>query len=423
MIKKIYFSLLVITISVFVGCSGNGSQPGKSDAAEKVYVAPGEYDEFYSFMSGGFSGQVTVYGLPSGRLFKIIPVFSQHPENGYGYSEETRPMLKTSFGYVPWDDAHHPNLSQTDGVPDGRWLFINGNNTPRVARIDLSTFETEEIIEIPNSAGNHGSPFITENTEYVVASTRFSLPIPQNDVPISSYKENFKGTITFIKVDQSTGHMNIAFQILVPGFNYDLAHAGKGPSHGWAFFTSYNSEQANELLEINASQNDKDFIAAVNWKKAEEYIKEGKAQTYNAEYYNNHYSNETHSATSEKISKILVLDPKDCPGLIYYLPTPKSPHGVDVDPSGEYIVAGGKLATVIPVHSFSKMLKAIEGKDFISEIVGIPVLKYEAVIAGEVQDPGLGPLHTEFDGKGYRIYFSVYFIRSCKMETWNLGSC
>ena len=74
MIKKIYLSLLVITISVFVGCSGNGSQPGKSDAAEKVYVAPGEYDEFYSFMSGGFSGQVTVYGLPSGRLFKIIPV-------------------------------------------------------------------------------------------------------------------------------------------------------------------------------------------------------------------------------------------------------------------------------------------------------------------------------------------------------------
>jgi nitrous-oxide reductase len=304
-------------------------------------------------------------------------------------------------------------------VPDGRWLFINANNTPRVARIDLSTFETEEIIEIPNSAGNHGSPFITENSEYVVASTRFSLPIPQRDVSISSYKENFNGTISFIKVDQSTGDMNIAFQILVPGFNYDLAHAGKGPSHGWAFFTSYNSEQANELLEINASQNDKDFIAAVNWKKAEEFIKEGKAKSYNTEYYNNHYSNETHSATSEKISKILVLDPNDCPGLIYYLPTPKSPHGVDVDPSGEYIVAGGKLATVIPVHSFSKMLNAIENKDFISEIFGIPVLKYESVIAGEVQDPGLGPLHTEFDGKGY-AYTSAFI--SSEVVKWKIGT-
>ena len=58
-------------------------------------------------------------------------------------------------------------------MPDGRWIFINGNNTPRVARIDLTTFETDEILEIPNSAGNHGSPFMTPNTEYVVAATRF----------------------------------------------------------------------------------------------------------------------------------------------------------------------------------------------------------------------------------------------------------
>jgi nitrous-oxide reductase len=29
---------------------------------------------------------------------------------------------------------------------------------------------------------------------------------------------------------------------------------------------------AHTLLEVNASQKDKDFIMAVNWKKAEEYI-------------------------------------------------------------------------------------------------------------------------------------------------------
>ena len=120
--------------------------------ATRVYVAPGQYDEFYAFMSGGFSGQVTVYGLPSGRLLKVIPVFSQDPEKAYGYSEQTKPMLMTSYGFIPWDDAHHPELSQTNGVPDGRWLFINGNNTPRIARLDLIEFETEEIIEIPNAA-------------------------------------------------------------------------------------------------------------------------------------------------------------------------------------------------------------------------------------------------------------------------------
>ena len=141
------------------------STPGNTlvtgDAAQRVYVAPGKYDEYYAFLSGGFNGQMMVYGLPSGRLLKLIGVFSQNPETGYGYNDETKAMLQTTYGFVPWDDTHHPELSQTDGVPDGRWVFINGNNTPRIARVDLSTMETTEILQIPNSAGGHASPFIT----------------------------------------------------------------------------------------------------------------------------------------------------------------------------------------------------------------------------------------------------------------------
>ncbi len=114
-------------------------------------------------------------------------------------------------------------------MPDGRWLFINGNNTPRVARIDLTRFETDEILEIPNAAGGHASPFTTPNTKYIVSATRFSVPIPNTDVPIDSYKQNFRGTLSFITADQP-GKMDIAFQILMPGYNYDLGHAGKGPS-------------------------------------------------------------------------------------------------------------------------------------------------------------------------------------------------
>ena len=411
-------SSLIAVAVIYFGCQ-QSKDVVSGDVASQVYVAPGSYDEFYLFASGGFSGQIAVYGLPSGRHFKTISVFSQNPETGYGYSEETKAMLNTSYGFNPWDDAHHPEFSMTDGVPDGRFIFINANNTPRVARIDLKNFETKEIIEIPNSAGNHASPFVTENTEYIVASTRFSVPIPNADVPIASYKENFKGTISFIHLDPKTEMMNLAFQILVPGFNYDLAHAGKGPSHDWAFFTSYNSEGANTLLEINASQNDKDFVAAVNWKLAEQYVKEGKAKTYSAEYYRNYYDDNKHLAISTKNNEVKVLDPKDCPGMIYYLPTPKSPHGVDVDPTGEYIVAGGKLATVIPVHSFTKFLKAIEEKKFDGEINGIPILQYDAVVAGEVKDPGLGPLHTEFDGNGY-AYTSAFI--SSEIVKWKIGT-
>src|SRR6516165_4213657 len=117
------------------------------DAASKVYVPPGSYDEFYAFLSGGYSGQVAVYGLPSGRLLKVIPVFSQFAEDGYGYNEDSKPLLQTTYGFIPWDDSHHPELSMTDGVPDGRWLFINANNTPRIARIDLTTFTTTEILQ------------------------------------------------------------------------------------------------------------------------------------------------------------------------------------------------------------------------------------------------------------------------------------
>lgn len=407
------FALLTLA-----GC-GTGGAPaaGAADAAQQVYVAPGQYDEFYFFTSGGFSGQLGVYGLPSGRLFKQVPVFSQYPENAYGYSEETKAMLNTSYGFIPWDDSHHPELSMTGGVPDGRWIFINGNNTPRIARIDLTDFQTAEIIEIPHSAGNHASPFVTENTEYTVAATRFSVPTPQADVPISSYKENFRGLLSFVKVDSATGRMKLAFQILMPGFNYDLSHSGKGPSREWSFFTSYNSEQANTLLEVNASQADKDYIAAVHWTVAEQCVANGKAKQVPARYAHNVMDPKTHVASTTMETSTTILDAKDCPGVVYYLPTPKSPHGVDVDPTGELIVAGGKLASVIPVHSFSKMIKAIEDKAFEGEVSGVPVLKYEAIVAGEVADPGLGPLHTEFDGQG-NAYTSMFL--TSEITKWSL---
>ncbi|PID69880.1 MAG: nitrous oxide reductase [Flavobacteriales bacterium] len=424
---KFYLALLSIAF-VLGSCGNNGNGNGKkqgalgTNAAEKVYVAPGEYDEYYAFLSGGYSGNLTVYGLPSGRMFKEIPVFSQFPTSGYGYSEETKPMLETSYGFVPWDDSHHPDISQTNGEVDGRWVFINGNNTPRIARISLKTFETEEIIEIPNSAGNHSSSYVTDNTEYVVAGTRFAVPVPQRDISISEYKGNFKGALSFISVDPETGHMNIKFQILMPGFNYDLSHPGRGKSHGWFFFTTYNSEEANSLLEVNASQNDKDFIAAINWKKIEEYVNNGGGTKMPAKYAHNLYDESTHTATSTMNNEVLVVKPEEVKGAIYYLPTPKSPHGCDVDPTGEYIIGNGKLSTELTAHSFTKMLDAIENKKFDGDAYGIPIINFEDVTAGAVKSGGLGPLHTEFDdkGNGYTTFFISSEVVKWKVGTWEV---
>ncbi len=262
----------------------------------------------------------------------------------------------------------------TKGEQDGRWLFINGNNTPRIARISLSTFETVEIIEIPNSAGNHASPFLTWNTEYLMAATRFSVPIPQRDIPIESAKEGkFNGTITMVAVDKNTGAMSIKVQVLVPGFNYDLSACGKNQSGDWCFFSMYNTEQAYDLLEIEASKNDKDYILAFNWKKTEECVNQGKGKEVPSVYYRN-YKPHAKPAISERKTTVRMMEPKDCPGIMYFLPTPKSPHGVDVDDTGEYIVGGGKLATVIPVHSFSKFVKVKDDpQNHIMKIMDIPV--------------------------------------------------
>lgn len=413
--------LLVAVALQWMSCKPKGaSTAAASGSAEKAYVAPGKYDEFYNFVSGGFSGQMSVYGLPSGRLFRVIPVFSVDPEKGYGYSEESKPMLMTSNGFVPWDDLHHISFSQTNGEIDGRWTFGNGNNTPRVARIDNKTFRTAEIIEIPNSAGNHSSPFITENSEYLVAGTRFSIPIGDNtDVPIESYKDNFKGVISFISIGKEHGEMDIAFQLLLPGVNFDLSRAGKGPSHGWFFFSCYNSEQAYTLLEQYSARRDKDFILAVNWKKAEEYLKAGKGVKKQVRYAHNTWDEATHSAKHEIRTEVTVLDPAILKDICYFIPCPKSPHGCDTDPTGEYIVGSGKLAAIIPVFSFTKIQKAIADKTYDGEYGGIPVIKYEAALHGEVKKPGLGPLHTEFDEKGNA--YTSFFVSS-EIVKWNVKS-
>jgi nitrous-oxide reductase len=117
--------------------------------------------------------------------------------------------------------------------------------------------------------------------------------------------------------------------------------------------------------------------------------------------------------------EVRVLDASALPGLVYFLPTPKSPHGCDVDPSGEYIVGNGKLSADLTVHSFSKMIAAIENEKFEGEAYGIPILSFEDVLAGTVKQAGLGPLHTEFDGEGNG--YTTFFISS-EVVKWKLGS-
>jgi nitrous-oxide reductase len=391
-------ALLVLALG---GCSPSApptrtSGGGTSDvalAAQKTYVAPGDLDEYYLFSSGGHSGQVYVYGIPSMRHISTIPVFTPYPATGYGFDDDTKAML----GGLTWGDAHHPALSETKGDYDGRWLFINDMNG-RVARIDLRDFKTKQIFgPVPNVSGNHGSSFITPNSEYAMMATRFSVPIPLGTyAPIDKYASDYKGVVAAVKIDPHSGNMSLGFEILMPPFDFDIGDAGKVMSEGWMFFSSYNTERATGKLEVTASQKDRDYIAAVDWKAAERAMAEGKGDT---------------------IGGVKVLDPKKVPGVVYLMPCGKSPHGVSVSPDGKYIVGSGKLQGVTTAFNFEKVQTAIRNKDFEGDEDGIPVLKYESIKDAEVP-VGLGPLHTQFGPNG--MAYTSLFIDSA-IVSWKLG--
>ncbi len=382
-----------------VACNppGNGTPATDGSLASRSFVAPGELDEFYLFYSGGHSGQVYVAGLPSMRHIATIPVFAPYPATGYGFDEESKEML----GEFSWGDVHHPGLSQTNGLYDGRWLFVNDNANSRVARIDLRDFKTKQIFgPIPNSVGTHGSSFLTENSEYVLVATRFSTPLPKGRFASpADYESEFNGMVSGLRIDPNDGTISVGWQVLTPPFNWDLGSTGKGPSSGWAFWTSYNSEMAHSTLEATSTQLDRDYAAFVDWRAAEEAVKNG---------------------NTIMMDGVPMIDPAKAPGVLYFVPVPKSPHGIDTDPSGRWIVASGKLAPTASVFDFEKVKAAIAAKDFSGEVRGVPVIRYEAILEGEVP-VGLGPLHTQYDGKGnaYTSMFIESVVTKWSLPPWN----
>jgi nitrous-oxide reductase len=396
-------ALLVVVTSRCAPKEPAGAKRGISSsdaavAAQKVYVAPGDLDEYYMFASGGHSGQVYVFGLPSMRRLITIPVFAPYPATGYGFDDDTKAMIGKD---LTWGDVHHPALSETKGDYDGRWLFINEMNG-RIARIDLRDFKTKQILgPVANVSGNHGSSFVTPNTEYAMMATRFSTPIPKGTyAPIDKYATEYKGVLVGIKIAPGTGEMSLGWEVLTPPFDWDLGDAGKLASDGWVFWTSYNTERATGKLETTSAQRDRDYIAAVNWREVEKAVAAGQG---------------------DMIGGVKVIDPRKVPGLVYLLPCGKSPHGVDVSPDGKYIIGSGKLAGITTAFNFEKIQTAIRNKDFTGDEDGIPVLKYESIKDAEIA-VGLGPLHTQFgpDGFAYTSLFVDSAISKWKLGTWEV---
>ncbi len=387
-------------------------------AAAKTYTPSGGRDKYIVFSSGGQSGQVIVYGVPSMRILKYIGVFTPEPWQGWGYDDDTKKVLKQGWirgKEITWGDTHHPAISETDGKYDGKWLIINDKANPRLAVIDLADFVTKQIVVNPIFKSDHGGAFFTPNSEYVLEACQYAAPFDNEYHPIEEYKETYRGGVTVWKFDHKKGRIvpEKSFTIEMPPYMQDLSDAGKEASYGWGFTNSFNSEMYTGGIEkglppfeAGMSRNDTDFLHVYNWKKLAKLAENPK----NVKVINGH-----------KVVPIEVAVKNDA---LFLIPEPKSPHGVDVSPDGKYIVVCGKLDTHATVYSWEKIQKLIKNRDYAGkDPYGIPILDLKKAAHCQAE-LGLGPLHNQYGPKWKtegEIYTSLYV--DSQVVKWNYLQC
>ncbi len=380
-------------------------------AAAKTYQPSGRKDEYVVFSSGGQSGQVLVYGVPSMRIYKYIGVFTPEPWQGYGFDEESKKVLRQGNirgKEINWGDTHHPAFTEKNGEYVGDYLFINDKANPRIGVINLHDFETVQIATNPIIKSEHGGAFVTPNTEYVIESTQYAAPLDNGYHPIEEYVESYRGAATLWKFDYKKGRIDekASFSLELPPYMQDLSDAGKGESMGWVFTNSFNSEMYTGGIEkglppfeAGMSRNDTDYMHVYNWQMLEKLAQDPK----NTKIVNNH--------------RVVTIAAAVKAGALFLIPEPKSPHGVDVNPDGRFIVIGGKLDTHASVYDFRKIKQAIDKKDFIGkDPFGIPIIDMKKVLHGQAE-LGLGPLHHTYDAQDGVIYTSLYV--DSQIVKWN----
>ena len=416
-------ALVAVLALVLSACTGDDAsyndiieERGFTDAdvtaALMTYLPSGEHDEYVIFSSGGHSGQVHVIGVPSMRLLKTIGVFTPEPWQGWGFGNEAtmEVLAEGDVGgrEVRWADTHHPALSETEGDYDGQFVFINDKANARVAVIDLRDFETKQIVKNPVAINDHGGTMVTPNTEWIIEGGQYATPNGWEYAPISEYESEYKGMVTFWKFDRDSGRIDeeASFAMEMPPYWQDLCDAGKLVSDGWVFCNSFNTELATgegldksgEPFEAGASARENDYMHVIDLESAAEVAASGATVEVNG-------------------FTMIPLQTSIDEGLLYFIPEPKSPHGVDVAPGGDYLVVSGKLDPHVTVYSFEKIQQAIADQNWEPDQYGVPVLDFDATMEAQVE-VGLGPLHTQFDDKGFA--YTSLFLDSA-VARWSMG--
>jgi len=359
------------------GAPASGSAAPTHEPApsgQSGHVPPGKLDDYYGFWSGGQSGEIRIVGVPSMRELKRIPVFNRDAATGWGQEDFSKELLKgRSSG-----DTHHVHLSYTDGTYDGRYVFVNDKAQARLARVRCDTMEVDAIVDIPNSQGTHGIFPQRHKTGLVLCNAEFRTP-QLNDGRDMDDPSKYSAMHTAI--DGET--MEVVWQVMVES-NMDLCatdYEGK-----YSFATCYNSEGGVDLEGMMAA--DRDHLYVFNLEAIAQAVAEGKTTTVGD-------------------SPVPVVDARGEDGpYVMRVPIPKSPHGVNIDPTGRYAVCCGKLSPTVSIVDIQKLAAAFAGE----------ISPRDTVVAEP--EVGLGPLHTAFDGRG-NGYTSI-FIDSV-VTKWNIA--
>lgn len=374
--------------------TGASGKAASTVAHGEFEVPPGKLDDYYIFSSGGHSGEARIYGSPSGRTLKRIPVFNMDALVGWGVTNESKAILGTSpDGHPKYStgDTHHVHGSYTDGTYDSKYLWTNDKLHSRLARIRMDTMECDKITELPNVMGFHGMfpdkrdpvDANVNHTTRVFCGAEFHSPQPNDGRDLDDPKKWF---CLFSCVDAES--MEVRWQCKMDG-NMDLvatSYDGK-----LAAANQYNTEGGAIFQDMMSAE--RDAVVFFSIARIEAAVKAGKTFTIGDS-----------KVPVVDCTKDANKDPKTA--LVCYVPVPKNPHGVNITPDGKYFVSSGKLSPTATVIATDLMHKWFNGelKEPRDTVVAEPEI-------------GLGPLHTGFDNRGNA--YTTLFLDS-QIVKWNI---
>lgn len=377
--------LLFLAVLLLGGCAKDNQSA--SNPYQRAYPMPHQYwqanDEFYVFTSGGQQGGLYVYSIPSMKFLQEIPIFEPTAATGWTTANpEVKKMLTNprTGEVLLHGDTHHPAISKTDGVYDGRWLFINDKTNARVARVDLSIFKPVEVLWVPNVTGGMHGAHVGPNTDLLIANIELEqYPVKKIrdylKVPIDKMKGPYVSCLAGLDIADD-GSMSNAFQVWGP-WQFDMVRVGWGEMDGWLVNTAYNTERSTNV--VGMFERPEDYLFFWNIESIRQAVKDGKY------------------ITTKEAPDVPVVAWRDVE--VYAIPCPLNPHGVDISPTGTYALSSGKATTLVRAYDFRKVKQAIAQKRFSGEEFGVKIID-KTFVSVDI-DAGLGPTHIEYDNKGF----------------------